>query len=130
MQLSRQVNKTRVQTFLEVGELLAYGPKLMVTAGREGANAERKREELLNLLSQLSKANRTLFKDLLKTHRSVISDAMRLTPEKASSLQHSLKMQPSSASLALPSSPGRRSSGSLRRRSARPSPTTSWSGAP
>ena len=78
--------------FLEVGELLACGPKLLATEGRESISAERRREELLDMLAVVSRRDKTLFKDLLKTHKSVISDVMRLTPKKASSFQHSLKM--------------------------------------
>ena len=92
MQLSRSVKLTRVKMFLEVAKLVACGPKLLVTAGREGNNAEKKREELLELLAALSNTDRTLYKDLLRSHRSVIADVMRLSPEKASSLQHSLRM--------------------------------------
>ena len=79
----------RAKIFLGISELLACGPKLMAM---KGVSAERKREELLDMLAVVSRRDRTLFKDLLRTHTSVIKDVMLLDSQKASSLQHSLKM--------------------------------------
>ena len=88
-QLLREGRANRSKSFLEISELLACGPKLLAS---EGVSAERKREEVLDLLAVVSRRDRTIFKDLLRTHKSVIADVMRLSPQKASSLQHSLKM--------------------------------------
>jgi hypothetical protein len=73
---------------LGMAELLACGPK----QGMDSMTAERRREELLDILCHLSKMNKTIFKELLNTHTEVIAHVMKLTPKKASSLQHSLKM--------------------------------------
>ena len=78
----------RARMLLGVAELLACGPK----QARDNMTAEQRREELLDLLCHLSKQNKTLFKELLNTHRAVIAHVMMLTPQKASSLQHSLKL--------------------------------------
>ena len=88
MQLSDTGKANRARMLLGVAELLACGPK----QARDNMTAEQRREELLDLLCHLSKQNKTLFKELLNTHRAVIAHVMMLTPQKASSLQHSLKL--------------------------------------
>ena len=88
MQLNDSGKANRARMLLGLAELLACGPK----QGGDSLTAEERREELLDLLCHLSKKNKTLFKELLNTHTAVIAHVMKLTPKKASSLQHSLKM--------------------------------------
>jgi hypothetical protein len=69
-------------------ELIACGPRHLTA----DIPLEKRREEVCQLLALVSAQNKTLFKFLLRTHKEVIKDIMMLSPEKASSLQHSLKM--------------------------------------
>ena len=55
------------------------------------ASEEEKRGELLLLLAEISDKNKTLFKHLLKTHKSVIRDVIKLSPEQACAFLHSAR---------------------------------------
>ena len=64
-------------------ELLGMGGRL-TQAGEEGTRAQ-----LLHLLAALSHSNKSLFTDLLKTHKSVLKGILSLDPVQAAAFQHS-----------------------------------------
>ena len=83
----KRVQKTaRAQKASELLSLLATGPSLL-EPGEEEA-----RKNLLELLSLISHANKTLFKEVLQTHSSVIKDVLQLSTEQASAFVHSLHL--------------------------------------
>ena len=84
LQLKKDQKMVRVQMAVEALELLACGTV-------RHASEEEKRGELLLLLAEISDKNRTLFKHLLKTHKSVIRDVIKLSPEQACAFLHSAR---------------------------------------
>lgn len=83
---SKSARSERAATALRLLELMAVGTALLEPSEEE------KRSELLLLMATMSHQNKTLFKKLLKTNKPLLREVLALSPEEASTFQHSLHL--------------------------------------
>ena len=83
---SKSARSERAATALRLLELMAGGTALLEPS------EEAKRSELLLLMATMSHQNKTLFKKLLKTNKALLREVLALSPEEASTFQHSLHL--------------------------------------
>lgn len=71
---------------LDILEFLALGSKLVEPGEGE------KRKSLLSLLAMMSKLNAGLFKDVIKKHKGVLKQVLKLSPDEAAVFQHGARL--------------------------------------